>query len=371
MTRISFGRTLSRVRLALADRVARYRLARAADRGEVLNVMTSCGGKNSGITQILIRSLSDAHPGQRINFWFFHLDVADPIMNRMARFCDKLPNVRLHPVRVERTDALVALKTLGGKPDCERFLWFVAHQYLPAELDRVIYIDALDTMVLDDLRPFLNQDLGDGYVLACHEFLARAQPPITIGPAREALEAGTDPEVIRRVSLGLINSGAMVLNLRRFRDEGIDLDHYVQTATWAQQQGLSFGDQGLFSLTFGSAFAPAHDRYNFRFGFPGAGRIKAEPAIVHFAGHVPKPFAFRPDPAQEQLIRDRAAAQPDGILPLGRTHRMRAGFLPHYRRWWAFSERTLVHQRIAPLADSATRKLLDRLGLAAEDAHGE
>lgn len=371
MRRIPFARTFQMWRDGLSHVLSRPGNSSVGRKRHSINVMTSCGGPNSGITQILIRSISDSHPDDHITFWFFHLNVAQAILNRLERFCEGLPNLTLRQVRVPPSDKLAELRTLGGKPDCERFLWFVAHQYLPENLDRIIYIDALDAMVVDDLSPFLHEDIGDRLVLACHEFMSwRQHSIIKTGPAREAARQGADPKMLKRVAMGLINSGVMVLNLSRFRQDGLTLDRYVETARWAADQGLSFGDQGLFSLTHGSDFAPAHDRFNYRFGFQGAQRVKAPPAVVHFAGHIPKPFAFRLSEEQEERVRTAARRQ-GGVLQLGKTHRIAPSFLPHYRRWWAFSERTLVHQRIAPLAEDSTLKLLDRLGLQLEDAHGE
>lgn len=70
------------------------------------------------------------------------------------------------------------------------------------------------------------------YLVACREFIDL--PPIMIGNARRAHRCGVPAAVIRRVSRGLINSGAIVLNLDWLRRDGIGIETYLATAEWAR-----------------------------------------------------------------------------------------------------------------------------------------
>ncbi|MBU2957511.1 glycosyltransferase [Paracoccus sp. 1_MG-2023] len=330
-------------------------IGRKRDRAPAkLDVMTSVGGKDADILQVMIRSLSDSHPKDRIDFWLFHMHLGPEQLAGLTRFCEGLDNLDLHIVHVTQHKEFAELSKLGRKPFGARFLWYLAHEYLPGDLDRVIYLDPLDVIVMDDLLPFLNQPLMGRMVAACRElpFL----PPIL---ARPATEADLEPRAMartRRVMHGVINSGGMVLNLARMRKEDRGLAPYLGMGRLiAEKTELPFGDQGLFSMTHGSDYVRAHDRYNLRFHMAPQGRIR--PAMAHFAGRIAKPFHLRFDPGQEDLILSLLQRTGRQALPLNATQNIKAQDLPYYRLWWDICARTPVHDRIAPLADRFAAKV--------------
>ncbi len=272
------------------------------------------------------------------------------------RFCDALPNLTLHLVPVPDNRPFVHLSKLGGRPYGARYLWLAAHLHLPADLSRVIFLDPLDIIVADDLVPFLHHPFFGKYLVACRE--VPSIPPLMIGPARRAHARGTRTRTILRMSKGVMNSGAIVLNLDRFRRDGIGIDDYIAVGEWAQGLGLTFGDQGLFSLTHGSHYSQAHDRWNFRFFNTARRPRRLNVAVVHFAGNIPKPFHLRLTPAQEARIADIMARRGVVRMPITRNQVINPAYFPYYRAWWAICARTPVHDRIAPLADATTARLM-------------
>lgn len=342
---------------------ARYR-HRAPTR---LDVMTSFAGQNLDVVQVMLQSLSEAHLRDEIHFWLLEQHIPAPQIQALAHFCTGLGNVTLHPIRIPDAEAFNRLKTLGGKPDSARFLWFVAHQHLPDSLQRVIYLDATDILVSDDLVPLLQHPFLGRYLVACRE--RPDLPPLLVGPAPRARKIGMPASFIRHISKGLVNSGAIVLNLDKFRRDGIGINHYLRVAEWAHDcLGPSFGDQGLFSLTHGSHYALAHDRYNHRFHNEPAHRIMQRPAVIHYAGRVLKPVYWRLTPGQEQLVSNHLARSGSGILQLDHWLQLRATHLPYLRRWWQFCAKTPCHARIGPVAAQRMAAALSRLGLEGADS---
>ncbi|MFT4014174.1 MAG: glycosyltransferase [Paracoccus sp. (in: a-proteobacteria)] len=314
-----------------------------------LDVMTSFAGRDLDMVQVMILSLADAHPRDEIRFWLFEQNIPAPQIRALAEFCAGLGNVTLHPVRVPDAAAFGRLRELGGKPDSARFLWFVAHQHLPGDLDRVIYLDATDIIVAGDLVPLLHHPFMGKYLIACREFTDL--PPLLIGGARRAHACGLPSGLIRHISRGLINSGAIVLNLRKLRRDGIGIGHYLDTAEWAHDRlRLGFGDQGLFSLTHGSHYTRLHDRYNHRFYAESPKRIMRDPAVIHFAGQVLKPAFWRLSKEHECLVLDRLRRSGSPILRLNQRLPLRAAHLPYLRRWWEICARTPSHARLEPEA---------------------
>ncbi|WP_282603377.1 glycosyltransferase [Paracoccus sp. PARArs4] len=321
-----------------------------------LDVMTSVGGKDADVVQVMLQSLCDSHPRDRIRFWLFHLHLGPEQIAGIERFCAGLPNLDLHVVHVTRHQEFAELSKLGQKPFGARFLWYLAHEYLPADLDRVIYLDPLDVIVMDDLVPFLNQPLLGRMLAACRELPFR--PPLLARPVTDTDLAPRAMTRTRRIGHGLINSGAMVLNLVRMRREDRGLAPYLDMARMiAERTDMPFGDQGLFSMTHGSDYARAHDRYNLRFHMAPPGMFR--PAMADFAGRIAKPFHLRLNDRQERLILDRIATLNRPGMPLNATQNIKAQDLPYYRLWWEICARTPVHDRIAPLADRHAARLLD------------
>lgn len=337
----------------------RYSRNRAPTR---LDVMTSFAGRDLDVMQVLLLSLSETHPQDEIVFWLLHLDIAAPDLAALADYCATLGNISLRPIKVEDSSPFQRLKTLGGKPDGARFLWLTAHQHLPADLHRVIYLDALDIIVTDDLVPLLNHPFLGRYVVACREVLDT--PPMLVGPADRSRRLGAGSSMLHRMSRGLVNSGAIVINLDKFRRDGIGIARYVAVAEWASQtMKLGFGDQGLFSLTHGSHYARAHDRYNHRFYNEPSDRIMARPAVIHYAGQVLKPARWRMTPAQEDAVADHLRRTGQGQLALDKIRRLRVSHFPYFHRWWQVCARTPCHDRIAPIASERMTAALAKLGL--------
>lgn len=334
-----------------ASQADKHLRRRYKDRGPArLDVMTSFAGPNLDVAQVLLLSLSEAHPGDDITFWLLHQNVPARKIVALSDFCASLGNITLRSINVPDAGAFDRLKELGGKPDSARFLWFVAHQHLPRDVKRVIYLDALDIIVADDLVPLLNHPFLGKYLVACREALNI--PPLLIGPARHARRLGMPNSVIKHMSQGLINSGAIVLNLDKFRRDGVEIGDYIKVAEWARNRlNLDFGDQGLFSLTHGSHYTRAHDRYNYRFYYDLPDRSVPHPAVLHYAGKsLPKPMRFAVTAEVERLATHhlRQTGQTELVLPT--KGRIRAEHLSYYRMWWDFCARTPCHARIAPRA---------------------
>ncbi len=338
---------------------------------EVINVMTSCSDDRAEVVQVLICSLSETHRDNRINFWFFHTSVSDEKLAEFDDYCRSLPNVDFFEVRVgdKYLPHFEKMKRIGGKPDCERFLWFVAHEYLPEDIDRILYLDALDTAVVDDVSAFYHGDFEDKYLLVCRELNKYTnEPQLYVEPARDFFEKTQDKETVVRISQGIFNSGSIILNLNKFRAESPSLAHYCEIAQWAKDLlGASFGDQGLFSLVHGSNFKLMDDRYNYRFFSYSPKHAMQNPSVVHFAGFAKKPFHLFFTPKQAGDLAEHITSGGKGPLMMGGFHRLDTHYLPHYEKWWDFCKRTPVFPRlIAQAIDETNEKVIAPLWSAGD-----
>lgn len=343
----------------------RHLLRRSLNRAPTqLNVMTSFEGAHPEVLQVLILSLSETQPQDEIVFWLLHQYLLPDQISALDAYCTSLGNVTLRSVEITETESFDRLKSLGGKPDSARFLWLIAHQYLPDDLTRIIYLDAADILVTDDLVPLTHHPFLGKSLVACRE--VPDVPPLMIGPARQAHRWGMPKSALRYISQGLINSGATVINLDKFRRNGIEIGHYLQVAEWANATlAVKFGDQGLFSLTHGSDYVQAHNRYNYRFSYETRGQVMQQPAVIHYAGTVIKPARWRLSDEMEQVVSEHLLRTGDQWLYLDSRRRIGLDHLPYLRRWWDMCERTPGFSELAPIATKRLSQNLARIGLTA------
>jgi lipopolysaccharide biosynthesis glycosyltransferase len=189
----------------------------------------------------------------------------------------------------------------------EAYLRILAPEVLPSHLDRIIYIDS-DVVVLDDLQPLWDIDLGANVLAAAPDY-PRLPPVIA-------------PE--RRAALGIpqewtyVNSGVLLLDVARWRRERLTerLFDYIDR----HGPALEFWDQDAINAVLHQAILVVDCRWNLqarmyrsgRRGFPmefqATQEARRRPAIVHFTGSE-KPW----------LLRSRTARKGDYFRYLDKT----------------------------------------------------
>ncbi|WP_283583778.1 glycosyltransferase family 8 protein [Limosilactobacillus difficilis] len=164
---------------------------------------------------------------------------------QLARFCQQL-GMNFHPIIVDPDDFTDA-------PVTERYpqtIYYrlLAHQYLPKNLERILYLDA-DVLCINDLRPLYQTDLrGYLYASAIHTNLTNTT------------------EVINRIRLqnfeskGYYNSGVLLMNLAAIRQNvrANDIFDYIRNHV------LLLPDQDVLNALYGERIKSVPDQlYNF------------------------------------------------------------------------------------------------------------
>ncbi|BAZ16923.1 glycosyl transferase family 8 [Calothrix sp. NIES-4071] len=108
--------------------------------------------------------------------------------------------------------------------------------FLPNEIEKAIYIDS-DVIVRSDIEALWNQDIGDNYLLAVQDMGA----PL-VSSARGLVNY---QELGIPADCKYFNSGVLVLNLKKWRQENTSLavikylNDYKQYVRWFDQDGLN------------------------------------------------------------------------------------------------------------------------------------
>jgi len=225
------------------------------------------------------------HPATAVELTILQADVSVDEQQRLERGAE---GVR---VRWARMDA-DSYQRWGITPDpmllAPQYFRCLLPEVYPTTVPRVIYIDA-DTLVLDDLRPLWNWPLAGCPVAAAGDLVSVIRDAISHWE-----EIGLDGDA------PYFNSGVMVADLVRWRDEGIggrvlrrcqlDRDRLLIRGRWPQY------DQYGFNVVLQNRWAPLPGRWNH---FPE--RTADRPGIVHFLGDT-KPGAPRTRPEFTRLF---------------------------------------------------------------------
>lgn len=248
-----------------------------ADRGYLPHVATAAA------------SVAESSPGRALRFHLITCDAPSEAEEKLRAGLRRYPaaTLAIHRVEGERLDRLFVDRHVTR----EAYLRFLAPEMLPAEVDRVIYLD-VDLVVLDDIAHLRDADLAGKAVGAV--------------PEVDWAEAAPDA---RAAALGLapghryVNSGVLVIDLARWRRDGLGpklLDCAAALgprATYFDQDALNVALQGdialldrrwnVQTLMLGGWYRTAMPK-----DWSATAAARRAPGIVHFSTGA-KPWRFR------------------------------------------------------------------------------
>jgi lipopolysaccharide biosynthesis glycosyltransferase len=248
---------------------------------EQINVLISGDNRIAKYFSVLMVSVFENHKNYEVHFWCLHHRIDEENLTLMADTAYKYKQ-HFHPIVYN--PQVFSHSSFSDEWPVECFYWFLAHQYLPSEIERAIYLDS-DTLVCGDFTEFYFADFEDNFLLAAGS-----------GDKQEKVRLVTDTASRIRCSTHnnaycIFCTGSLVINLTKLRDERITIETLVE----ANEQRLKmlkvselFADQGLANYLF----------YNKTKFFPGRfqsaiwGQTKesfADIRIFHFMGR-PKPW---------------------------------------------------------------------------------
>ena len=241
------------------------------------------------------------------------------------------------------------LKDLGTSHHITHTAYFrlLAGRLLPTEITKVIYLDS-DVLVDADLTELWSLPLGDHYCLAAPDiacpyidayFACEQNPSIkpaipyfaAVSPVANWRELGIDGQA------NYFNSGVMVLNLQRWRQESIEKkllaclrenaehvwcwDQYALNVVFAGQWGMMplRWNQGAHIFEYPDAASSPLNEVDYQ-------QLKDDPAVIHFTTEF-KPWKYHPF----HPLRDRFFAALDETSWRGWRPKKPAF---SFKRWW-------------------------------------
>ena len=290
----------------------------------------------------------------------------NPAYVTIASFIENHPDVQLHffviagaDVTKEDKAAMTSyVKSKGHKvtfytPDPESFKDYVtiekfpisayyrllAHKFLPKNIDRVLYVD-VDLIATQNVHEgFYDIDFGDKYLVVTSH-----NPDETFFNRLDA----TLVDIESAARGEYFNSGVILFNLKKFREENIELSDYNDAYGYCVAHNIPvFYDQGLLNFMFAdrSIYFSSMD-YNFRFSIPRDYPKRLDPsreykkAIVHYTG-MKQPYK----PWDLRLTAEEVASF--GNIPYSADYFYLSPELHELCEiWWSYAEKTPVFDQL-------------------------
>jgi lipopolysaccharide biosynthesis glycosyltransferase len=231
---------------------------------------------------IMLRSAA-IHSSRPLHVYILNNDLTFKSKQRVEKTCAK---AKLHWLDVDPT-FMADVPT--GLPHLSKATYFrlAIGKLLPAELDRIIYLDS-DVLVIGDLAPLFDTDLQGNIIGAIRDFMT----PLIGQP--NALSycvhlSGLNP------AAPLFNAGVMLLDLAAYRASGVEGECIRFLQRWRDE--IRSADQDAFNAVLANRWKRLPFRWNVQVGAwnnfkhdsslsPGeqAETRTTEAAVLHFSG---------------------------------------------------------------------------------------
>ena len=175
---------------------------------------------------------------------------------------------------------------------------------LPDDVDRVLYLDAGDTLIIGDIEPYYQCDFQDKSLVVTGTKYKESEGKAELFDLEDL---GGQEEELPKILKGFFNSGSYMMNLDKMRKDGVKLKDYLDLSKGLiniygeDNHKIYWGDQGLLSAAFvGDVqyYAFPHIRnvwympYNFGLWYYNIMFLPPDfsPAILHYTGMEFKPW---------------------------------------------------------------------------------
>lgn len=278
---------------------------------ERINLMTSCDENLIKQLFVQMQCLQD-YLQHEVHFYLLQhgtdrMKMGDSLLER---FCEALPSIHFHAVEAPNETAYQELASYGGGWSSAAYYSLNCQEYLPKEIDRCLYFDAGDTLVIGNIDPFYFMDFENNFMgimpVSVQYYLDGANK-VYMGYEENDLFEKRARSVILR---GLFNAGSYMMNLSLMRQYGYTMpDILLLARKLAELEGKNskvyWGDQGLLgALYVGHMKLFSIEDPEFMFAMPynfcmwHYDQDNSDPAyppsVIHYAGAL-KPAAVKYD----------------------------------------------------------------------------
>lgn len=243
---------------------------------------------------VLMSSVYHNHDGIKLTFHILHHELTADEQQEVADFAAEYKQeVSFYQV----DNGLFADFPVGKAWPTSCMYILFAHNFLPTSVKRVLYLD-IDMAVNGNLEEFYDLDFGDNFLIATKEHCNAQNEPEN---EFENFDYITDINDDQACQGSYFNSGMLLFNLEKFRQDNIDLAFYLDRM---RNKSNIFYDQGILNLCFANKTKFLTTcKYNYRLAFSAVGYhdknnsytgkfrynfIPIDAKIIHYCGWLGK-----------------------------------------------------------------------------------
>lgn len=227
-----------------------------------MNLLLSSDANMLGPLATCLQSIALTNASDDLNVFILHGRLAASDRDALAGYCARLGlNHTLVGVDPDLFETLRQTMKKGHASAASLYRCKLA-SLLPAEIERVVYIDC-DTLVLAPLDPLFDWPLGDATAAAVRT------------PMPHLADLGVSPS-------DYFNSGVMLIDLEKWRRDGVEAEVFRIFETMPER--LDWWDQCALNIALVGKTAALPRKFNYVFAPNQLGNGFEMPTILHFAG---------------------------------------------------------------------------------------
>lgn len=285
---------------------------------------------------VTIQSVIANHKDININFFLLAADdISEYERNKLKKFVEDSGN-KIEYLSVDESEYENYI--VSERFNKVAYFRLMAHKYLPATIDRILYLDVDIVVDKNIYYDFYSHDFQGKYLIATSH---NPNPDYSnmLNYSIVNLEAAARGEYF--------NSGVLIMNLDLFR-KNITMDKYNEAYASCVKRGITvFYDQGLLNYMFfdKTLYFSSMD-YNFRYSIPIDYKNRLDPhriykmAIVHFTG-MKQPYK------PWDLMLDDEDTKKFGVVPFKDNYFYVSADLNNLMsKWWHYAEQTPIYQQV-------------------------
>ena len=322
-----------------------------------INIMTSCDDNLAKYILPQIASINENLDKYDVRFYLVHTRVRQENVELIKEYTVNQTHITFYEIKINENipfyESLVA--SGGGQWPCEAYFTLRVQDYMPDDVDRVMYIDAGDVIINGDIAPYYFGEFNDRSIIATP--LGFKTNPVT-----NEKELFTNDDVLTVSNGSLFNSGSYILNVEKFRKNGYTIDDYLYLADLLNKNTKPgsmafFGDQGFLAAAFvGDVkfFAypeikdPSYMPYNFRSSYWGLFKNEPSytPVVLHYA-IISKPWVVRFSEEVINSIIDKPGFVGNHLIaPIPHIAFMTPQHLRLGEVWWDYAKKTPIYDEV-------------------------
>jgi lipopolysaccharide biosynthesis glycosyltransferase len=330
-----------------------------------INIMTSC---DNNLAKYILPQLASVHENlnaYHVNFYLVHCRIHDDSLELIRTYVKTLEDsISFYEVVIENPAPFMELARLGGGWAYEAYFSLCCHEYLPENIDRILYIDAGDVIIDDDISEYYFGNFeGKSLIATIARFKDNGAGDMV---ALDRTDMSDDTQ-LAAIARGVLNSGSYVINVNQFRADQLSINDFIGVSgilceRFPNKQEVYFGDQGLISVAFLDDiryFAYPEIKnlwympYNFcLWFFDRMDELWYTPKILHYAGIKFKPWQARL--SIENLKKYNFQADFNNIYA---PFFMKYKQLEFCEKWWSYCKGTPIYESVDTTASAYARAL--------------